>query len=202
MEPSSLFKNFNTLLRHIAAGFVGIGAAWLFAGAIAKCAISALVVHQPIIAIIVATMCGLMVSSIHRSLPYALLVRLVYSAAKHTVAKHAAAKGTCTGRDVIQLDLRRFKRRHPDPKVGAGAAVQRELDNWAAHIHFLYCSGWSVLGAYGYLLSRNEEPYRYAGCIMPSLFLVFLVLALISDWRLTCRELTIKDDGSAAGTST
>ena len=195
MDPSSVFKNLNTLLRHIAAGFIGIGTVWLFAGETDKCAIRALVVHHLTIAIILVAMCGLMISAIHRCLPYPLLWRLIYWIAKQTFPKL-----TRHGLEIINLDLKRFARRHPkDPE---DAAQQQELDNWAAHIHFLYCSGWSVLGAYFYLLGWDEEPYRYAGCIMPSLTLVFIMLAAVSDWRLTCRELAIGHHRSAAGTPT
>jgi hypothetical protein len=93
------------------------------------------------------------------------------------------------GRQVIALDLKRFRRRHPDQR--GSAAIQRDLDSWAGFVHFLYCSGWGALGTLFYTLKWGKSLPWWCWIAYAGSSAALVVAAMIGDCRLTTREVEI-----------
>jgi uncharacterized membrane protein len=185
MEEKSiqgLMNNLNTLLRHVAAGFIGIAFVWLFDGGPDNARINDCLSKQPLIAVVVAVAYGLLLSAIHRNVLYPILYRtVVYPLARKTRKPGPA----------IELDFQRFKRRYES--LSEKAAIQKELDGWAPLIHFLYCSGWAVLGACLYLLKWRQQPlsfWYWAGYF--SIAFGIVIMAIFGNWRYARRELELQ----------
>jgi len=179
MDTADIFKNLQTVLRHIAAGFIAIGTSWLCGGPLTRSKIHDFVHESPATAAVAAILLGLLISAIHRNLPYPWVDRFVYWLAKRKREYP----------DIFVFHFRNFVRRHPE--TTQKAAAQRELDAWGSAIHFLYCSFWACCVALAYTYLGEQEHAEREFAVVLGTCLILVVSALIGDWRLAIRELAI-----------
>lgn len=84
------------------------------------------------------------------------------------------------------LDMQRWKRRSSE--LREVAIMQKEMDSWAAQIKFLYCSAYPlILIPASTFFCEPHQSHHASLALIVGCFL--LVAAMISDWKLTAREI-------------
>ena len=179
----------DTLLRYVAPGFVAVGvflvvfpdAEPFWHGDLATAFWPWLVV---------ACLWGVIIYGLHATLCHLLVSPLFVAwhrrrSKKGKIDRLFEKKGvleTC-----IELDIQRWQRRHlPDEKE----AFQQELDKWAGLLNFLYCCSYSFLVLPCIANVRHSASDNGSWDLWLFLLgLLLLVVALVSDWRITGREM-------------
>ena len=97
----------------------------------------------------------------------------------------------------IILDLKRSSRR--DLSIPAAQNIQRDLDNWANYLHFLYCSAWAVITVPALALHFMDQTEGANWFLSFGVGGGLLVAAFYSDCRQAAREVWVSSNTDRLG---
>jgi hypothetical protein len=175
----------DNLLRHVAAGFVAVACVCVLDEK-SRNSIWGAVCNQPWVVLFVAVVIGLVISAIHRAALYHVLCWVALHIGIWVNKKYGTKR--------VKEDLRRWELRG---KLGEEKfTIQREIDRCSSFVHFLYCSGWAILGASVYLAhwGKIDVPLSSWWCQPWCIGAGFLFAALVGDVWINRRELARQED--------
>jgi hypothetical protein len=193
-----VFSNLGNLLRYIAPGFVAVLVVW----AIKPESFPAILpepcsdfsqsyaIFFPLI-LLIAVLIGLTIYALNTGAIVRILWFLIYPftiwrAFRRQILRNRLRTITPWG-VIFGLDSQRLLRRaSPEEEV---KSIQMEIDKWASMLNFLYCSSYFMIGVplYFYGFSIFHSPTKGRLIVFVGLFV--LVCALISEYRITNREI-------------
>ena len=182
MTIADLFREIVSILRYLAAPWVGLLVAWLvddghdIVRVAAKAASSWVMLPFPWLLVALLALVGVVVYFAHRI--------LLHHGIAWILVRHAT-RNESPRPTVYDLAFARWERRGA-PQHSSKKSVQSALDEANAASHFFYCSGWASLLMTGLFKLAFSNVLSFVGIVS-----VFLVIGFVGDYQTTKRDLQV-----------